>query len=239
MYEIAICDDDQEAIFSLEHQIAAILSDLGIQYHIVTFSSGEDLLQYMNENSTDFAMIFLDIVMKEKNGIDTAKAIRRINDKTGIIFTTFSDQYVFTGYEVHALQYLLKPINPTMLAEALSFDMKRRLVNQYFVFRSSAVTHKVPYDDIEYFESALKLVKVVTKQGDYHFYAQLSNIETSLPKPFYCRCHRAFIVNLKKVAAINSYSITTASGHTIPIGKLYAKPVSQAFLRYMADNEDN
>ena len=112
MYEIAICDDDQEAIFSLEHQIAAILSDLGIQYHIVTFSSGEDLLQYMNENSTDFAMIFLDIVMKEKNGIDTAKAIRRINDKTGIIFTTFSDQYVFTGYEVHALKTVCQTGKP-------------------------------------------------------------------------------------------------------------------------------
>lgn len=171
--------------------------------------------------------------MKEINGIDTAKAIRRTNDSTAIIFTTASEQYVLSGYEVQALQYLLKPIDKRALSVALMIDLKRRFENWYFVFKSNGMTYKVHYDEIEYFESVAKLVRLITKGKVYEIYARISDIEESLPKTNFCRCHRGFIVNWKEVAKMNAQFITTISGHVVPIGKTYAKDTNRAFLNYI------
>lgn len=105
--------------------MSEILKISGIAFEIASFPSGEALLSHINEKSADFDMIFLDIFMKEINGIDTARAIRLTNDSTAIIFTTVSSQHVFSGYEVQALQYLLKPVNQQALAAALTVDLKK------------------------------------------------------------------------------------------------------------------
>ena len=143
------------------------------------------------------------------------------NDSTAIIFTTASGQYVFAGYEVQALQYLLKPINWQALEATLRVDLKRRFGNRYFVCKSGGMTQKVPYDDIEYLESSLKSVKLVVKQGIYEIYAKISDIEESLPKLSFCRCHRGFIINFKQVVKMNAQFLTTVGGTVIPIGKTY------------------
>ena len=233
MYSIAICDDDQTAATVLADQVTAILRLHQIEHEIITFAAGEDLLYHMGNAAVAFDMAFLDIITERLNGIETAKAIRRTNDTTAIIFTTVSDQFVLSGYAVQALQYLLKPVDPSLLAAALMYDVKKRLGDQYFVFKVNAVTQRVRYDDIVYLESMLKMLKLVTMQSTHNFYALLSEVENSLPASFF-RCHRGFIVNFRQVAAINNQTITTFTGHVVPIGRTYAKETNRAFLRYMA-----
>lgn len=214
------------------------MKNSGVDFDIADFPSGEALLSHISEKSVCFDMFFLDIFMKEINGVDTAKVIRLTNDSAAIIFTTASEQYVFSGYEVQALQYLLKPINRQALSAALMVDLKRRYENRYFVFKSGGMTQKAPYDDMEYLESTLKSVKLVTKQGVYEIYDQISNIESSLPKLSFCRCHRGFIVNFKQVSKMNAQSLTTVRGTVIPIGKTYAKAVNRAFLNYIGSSDE-
>ncbi|MHB1404646.1 MAG: LytR/AlgR family response regulator transcription factor [Desulfitobacteriaceae bacterium] len=238
LYRIAICDDEEDFVAVLRGQVAEILHGSGVAVEIAAFPSGEALLSDLNENPAGFDLIFLDIFMQEINGIETAKAIRRINDSSTIIFTTASEQYVFAGYEVQALQYLLKPINRQALAAALRIDLKRRFANRYFVCKSGGMTQKVPYDDIEYFESSLKSIKLVAKQGVYEIYAKISDIENSLPKLSFCRCHRGFIINFRQVAKMNAQFLTTVGGTVIPIGKTYAKATNRAFLNYIGGSDE-
>lgn len=238
LYKIAICDDEEDFVAALRDQVSEILKNSGVAFDIAAFPSGEELLSYTNEKPAGFDLIFLDIFMKDINGIDTARAIRLTNDSAAIIFTTASRQYVYTGYEVQALQYLLKPINRQALAAALLFDLKRRFESRYFVFKSRGMTHKVPFDDIEYLESMLKSVKLVAKQGVYEINAGISDIESSLPNLSFCRCHRGFIVNFKQVSKINAQSLATVRGTVIPIGKTYSKAVNRAFLNYIGGSDE-
>lgn len=196
------------------------------------------LLNCIKEGKDSFDLFLLDIFMKEVNGIDVAKSIRLTNDSAGIIFITSSEQYVFSGYEVQALQYLLKPINSKALSSAIMFDLKRRYENKYFVFKTRGIAQKVPFDDIEYMESTLKSTKMVTKQGVYEIYEKISNIEEILPKLNFCRCHRGFIINFRQVSKISAQSIITISGTLIPIGKTYAKVTNSAFLNYIGEAND-
>ncbi|ACV63156.1 two component transcriptional regulator, LytTR family [Desulfofarcimen acetoxidans DSM 771] len=238
LYKIAICDDEENFVVALRHQVSGILHNTGVAFDIEVFFSGEALLNCINEEPAGFDLIFLDIFMKEINGIDTARAIRLTNNYVAIIFTTVSGQYVYTGYEVQALQYLLKPINTQALATALLVDLKRRFENRYFVFKSRGMTHKVPYDDIEFFESTLKSVNLVAKQGIYEINSGISGMESSLPKLNFCRCHRGFIINFKQVSMMNAQFFTTLSGTLIPIGKTYAKAVNRAFLNYIGSSDE-
>lgn len=238
LYKIAICDDEADFVAALRGQVSEILKNSGVAFDIAAFPSGEALLSHINQKSAGFDLIFLDIFMKEINGIDTAKAIRLTNDSASIIFTTASGQYVYTGYEVQALQYLLKPIDRQALAAALLVDLKRRFENRYFVFKSGGMTHKVPFDDIEYLESTLKSVKLVAKQGVYEIHAGISDMESGLPRQSFCRCHRGFIVNFKQVSGMNGQSLTTVQGTVIPVGKTYAKAVSRAFLNYIGSSDE-
>lgn len=238
VYRIAICDDEEDFVQLIEKQVSEIMKDRGVNYDIATFPSGEALLNHICENSTEFDLFLLDIFMKEINGVETAKAIRLTNDSASIIFTTVSGQHVFSGYEVQALQYLLKPINWQALSTALTIDLKRRFENRYFVFKSGGMTQKVPYDDIEYLESMLKSVKLVSRQGVYEIYNKISNIEAILPKLSFCRCHRGFVVNFRQVSKINAQFITTIRGTVIPIGKTYSRATSRAFLNYIGGSDE-
>ena len=233
MYSVAICDDDPVAVTTLADQVTAILRLHQIEHEIITFAAGEDLLYHMDHAAAPFDMAFLDIITERLNGIETAKAIRRMNDTTAIIFTTVSDQFVLSGYAVQALQYLLKPVDPSLLTDALLYDVKKRLGDQYFVFKVNTWTQRVRFDDIVYLESMMKTLKLVTTQGTHHFHALLSDVEDSLPASFF-RCHRGFIVNFRQIAAISAHTITTFTGHEIPIGRTYTKETNRAFLRYMA-----
>ena len=236
IYKVAVCDDDEAFVRMLSEQVSEILKVKGVDFDIAAFPSGEALLNHINEKSAAFDLFLLDIFMKEINGVDTAKAIRLVSDSAAIIFTTSSEQYVFSGYEVQALQYLLKPINWQTLSAALTVDLKRRYENRYFVFKAGGGTQKVPYDEIEYLESAMKSVKLVAKQGVYEIYDQISNLENILPKLNFCRCHRGFIINFRQVAKITAQSITTVRGMLIPIGKTYSDSTSRAFLNYIGES---
>ncbi len=237
LYKIAICDDEEDFIASLQEQVAGVLQNSGVGFEITAFASGESLLNHIYDKSAGFDMIFLDIFMQDLNGMDTAKAIRQHSDSTAIIFTTASDRYVFSGYEVQALQYLLKPINVQALSAALMLDLKRRFENRYFLFKSQGMTNKVLYDEIEYFESTLKSVKLVLKQDVYEIHIRISDIENLLPQLSFCRCHRGFIINFKHVAKMNAQSLTTVQGTVIPIGKTYAKAANRAFLNYIGSSD--
>lgn len=222
----------------LTGQVSEILKEKGVNFEIAAFFSGEELLTHIGEETAAFDLFLLDVFMKEVSGVDTAKAIRRTNDSAAIIFTTASERYVFSGYEVQALQYLLKPIDRQALTAALAVDLKRRYENRYFVFKSGGMTQKVLYSDIEYLESAVNSVKLVTKQGAYKIYDQISNIESLLPQQSFCRCHRGFIVNLRKVSKMNAQSFTTDQGTVIPIGKTYAEATGDAFLNFIGGSDE-
>ncbi|MEN6327241.1 MAG: LytTR family DNA-binding domain-containing protein [Syntrophomonas sp.] len=236
LYKIAICDDEEDFVASLREQVAGVLQNSGLAFKITAFSSGESLLSRINDESASFDMIFLDIFMQDLNGVDTAKAIRQHSDSTAIIFTTSSDQYVFSGYEVHALQYLVKPIDQQLLYTALMYDLKRRMQDRNFVFKSGGMTHQVPFEEIVYLESTLKSVKLVAQSGDYEIYTRISDLEALLPRVSFCRCHRGFIINFKQVGKMNAQSLTTLQGTVIPIGKTYAKAVNRAFLNYIGND---
>jgi len=187
----------------------------------------------------DIDLLFLDIQMPKLTGIDFLK---NINNPPRVVFTTAYRDYALEGYELDAVDYLLKPI---------SFERFLRAVNKVSQMNSPAQVTPIPimtessnsgYDqafiylkadkkmikfllkDILYIESLKDYVRVKTAHKEVVAYQKISYLEEKLPENKFLRVHRSFIVAIDKVEAFSA-TLIEINGKEIPIGRNYKNVV--------------
>lgn len=230
---IAICDDNKVYLDETKNQIEKWLSSSAVSSKILIFDNGSDLITENKRKPID--IIFLDIMMPLLNGIDTAQRIRNFDDKTKIIFLTYSKEFAVDSYKVEASHYLLKPVGYDELSKVLSKLIQELKKTQRSILIHSIDGYKKVYlDDIEYAEAAKKgtiihLVKGVSvKSVDplYYFEKQLDI------KAGFFKCHRSFIVNLLNIDTFIQNDIITKAGNRIPISRTVQKAFKEAYISF-------
>ena len=125
---VALCDDNDIERELLKNIIENIFDDMGDEGAIFEFSSGEKLCR--NYSRGDYDIIFLDIHMKQLDGIETGRAIRDKDAKVEIVYATSSEEYLKEGYIVHALSYLVKPYDIKKVKETLEYYYKKNGIDK-------------------------------------------------------------------------------------------------------------
>ena len=179
-------------------------------------------------------LLFLDIRMPQLNGNDFLKTLK---NPPKVIFTTAYSEYAVEGYELDAVDYLLKPVPFERFLKAVnkayqmtagkheSSTMPEETRNDSFVyFRADRKMVKVMLDDILYIESMKDYIKVITKTGTIITKQSISSVEAMLPERKFIRTHRSFIVSLDKIKSFTSELIDIAATE-VPVGKLYRNAV--------------
>lgn len=179
-------------------------------------------------------LLFLDIRMPQLNGNDFLKTLK---NPPKVIFTTAYSEYAVEGYELDAVDYLLKPVPFERFLKAInkayqmtagkheSATMPEETRNDSFVyFRADRKMVKVMLDDILYIESMKDYIKVITKTGTIITKQSISSVEAMLPERKFIRTHRSFIVSLDKIKSFTSELIDIAAAE-VPVGKLYRNAV--------------
>ena len=187
-------------------------------------------------NSKKIDLIFLDINMPEISGLSFAKSINR-NIK--IIFTTAYREYAVDGFDLQAVDYLLKPISFERLEQAvqkylgLDTGIKTIKVESFkedktdFIFvKSDRKMIKIAFDEIHYVESLGDYLKIFTTDKCIISRETISNMEAKLPVNRFMRIHRSFIVSVTK---IDSYTHEFVEIHkkALPISRSFKKEVIQ------------
>lgn len=233
MLNIAICED--------EEQHKNLLSDLinsyqfEHEYSLTTFQFGYDLVD-VYKNGENFDVIFLDMHLENEDGIDIATAIRETDSKSHIIITTSLIDYAVQGYSVKANGFLLKPITREKLYPVLKklVNEFKRTVSCYHEFDINKEKFILRTDEILYFESLGRKIKVVTATGEYHYYGNISTLEKKYKETDFTSCHRAYIVNLKNVKMIKKGTVVLKNGCEIPISTKKNQKVYDEFTKYLA-----
>ena len=166
----------------------------------------------------DIDLVFLDINMPEISGIAFAKSI---NKSINVIFTTAYRDYAVDGFDLQAVDYIMKPI---------SFERLLKAVNRYFEISDTTVTEsnssldtqdfifiradrqmlKIDFESIIYIESYSDYIKIHTKEKTVVTRETISNIEAKLPKSQFLRIHRSYIVAIKKISAFTNEYVSIA-----------------------------
>ncbi|MDU1905196.1 MAG: LytTR family DNA-binding domain-containing protein [Dysgonomonas sp.] len=227
-----IVDDEPIAREGLETLINKIpqLSLNGI------FDSAESATSYLKDNLVD--LIFLDIEMPEISGLEFA---RTIPENTLIIFTTAYSEYGADSYEVDAVDYLVKPIEPerfqkavdkailyiSLLENAESEEIEPD--NDFIFVKSERRYFKVYYSDILYIEGLKNYVIIHTEKRKIMTKIYLRTIDELLPAKIFFRINKSYIVNLKRIDSFDNNDVFIGK-YEIAIGNAYREEFYNIFM---------
>jgi DNA-binding LytR/AlgR family response regulator len=199
-----------------------------LEFDIVEFGSGEE---FLGGYQPVYDIVLMDIELPGINGMETAKALRRLDSFVLLVFVTNMVQYAVSGYEVDALNYILKPVNRFDFAlkmnKAISRTAKR--TEKSVQIRAGKDLYMLPVAAIRYLEVDGHYIVYHTTEGDYSEYITLKEAEKKLNKPYFVRCNRCYLVNLKYVSAVRD--------DVVQVGRdelLISRPQKKAFLNALA-----
>lgn len=201
MINIAIVEDEWQCAEELQQQLLTYSEEYGVEFNITRFSRGEEFLfKYRNS----FDIVFMDVDMPEMNGFVTAKKLRGIDADVVLMFITYLAKYACKGYEVDALDYIVKPVKYTTLRlkidKAISKAKKR--VQQEVLLSTKTGLLRLPLTELLYIEINGHNIEYHTVQGTFEYYGTLKSVESKLPENQFCRCNNNYLVNLRCVSRI-------------------------------------
>lgn len=228
-YRIAICDDEQNQIEYITSIVTSWSAHEGHGCEIRTFASAEAFL-FEYEEDKAYDILLLDVEMKNMNGIELAKRIRKDNNRAEIIFITSHFEFVGEGYEVDALHYLIKPISAEKLTQVLTKAAEKISVEPPSVVIScEGETVKLYEADIRYVESFLHYIVIHTKDNEYKIKENISVFENKVSDVFY-RIHRSYLVSLKHITRISRTSVNIGNTE-LPLSRGKYDDINRAFIQ--------
>ena len=237
--KIVICDDDKDLQEIMHRKIEEFCTDSEMTINIVCCDSGEEVLR--QEPAPD--ILFLDIHMPEKNGMEIARELYSRHSSTILIFVTALSEYVYDAFDVGAFHYLVKPFSDEKLREvlcrALQQHRERQKINhsaegqaeeqetgraqplEFILIKKGGVSMKISLDDIVYAEVFNRKVMLHTIRGDIEYYGKLTELSEMAGEDFY-RTHRAYLVNLRYVEKYTATTIWLERGTALISKKQFA-----------------
>jgi len=182
-------------------------------------------------SNTEIQLLFIDINMPDMSGMEFVKTLR---NKPYIVFTTAYSEYAVEGFEVEAVDYLLKPISFVNLLKAANkvkalMDLKANNQNgnkeepvSFMFVKSAYKSIRVDFDNIKYIESQHEYIKIhLLNNESVTTKLSLKSIEELLPANQFVKINRSFIVNFKEVTTIERNRIVFENKIYIPISEQY------------------
>ncbi len=231
MIRIAICDDEPEQIEIIKELIVRVLFHLNMDAGISTFTSGEDLLRSYSAGQ-GFDIIFQDISLADRDGIDTAISIRSRDRKVLVIFITGSTSFLQKGYEARAFRYLVKPATEPMMEEVLKQAMMElQLIECDCIrFKEKGEEIRVDLSEIIYFEAQNHKLSLFCSNATHNFYGRIGEVERHLSEKGFVRCQKGYLVNAVRIRRIGKSQILLDNGKTIPVSSNYLKQTKDTFI---------
>lgn len=228
--KIAIVDDDKIDRSEIENIVSKYFLNKDINLGISLFVSGEDFLKEYKKDEYD--IIFLDIYMYEKNGIDIATHIRKSEDNCKIVFLTSSSDFAVMSYEVDALYYVLKPAKIEKIWKILDKCMQIPIEKTVEVL-SERVVVEIPLSKILWLETFRNLLIIHLHDQEVRTYMTLQKFieDTNSDGRFLVSC-KGCIVNMDYVIDINEFDFILINGAKVQIRKRGAASVKMEYFRY-------
>lgn len=229
MYKIAVCDDEE----AVSEQVKNLIAEWNPSVDVVCFSSGEALL----ENYQSYEAVFLDIDMAGMNGIETGKAIRRLDKDTKIVYLTAYRDYVSGAFGVHAFQYLLKPVNKKAIwnvLEEIFRYMKSAEKKIILDFHTVDGALCLPVESIYFFEYENRKIRIVTDKEQYYMADKIGNVAKRMTEFGFSMPHQSFVVNMFHVKNVKNQQIFLDNGMEIPLSQKKQKTWKQELMGYLS-----
>ncbi len=233
MIRIAIVEDDKKALAKLKEYLEEYRQVKDLQFFIQHYPNG---LEFIEEQQR-FDIIFMDIEMPIMDGLEAAKRLRKVDETACLIFVTKMAQLAVKGYEVSAMDFLIKPV------QYFEFGLRMDRVTAYLktlpkdevVLESKSGMQRLDLSEILYIEAFAHEMVFHTTRGEYSVYGTLKEYEERFSDKNCARLAKSFLVNLKHVLSYTKDEIMLSNQEKLTISRSYKKAFLNSLTRYFGE----
>ncbi len=206
MLNIAVVEDNFQDTETLRSYMEKFFSEHHIEYGVVYFESA---IPFLAGYSADFDIVFMDIELPDLSGMDAAKMLRESDKNVILIFVTNMSNFAVKGYEVDALDFIVKPVAYFSFSIKLDRAVKRlgNRRNKDILISVKEGNVCLKDFDILYVEIMKHEITWHTVRQNYRGYGSLKEVEPLLSQKKFVRCNRCYIVNLQYVKQIRDFDV--------------------------------
>ena len=204
--KVTVIDDEAEMLYQIREYLIQFQKEYGEQIEFVTY--GKPSLFFKDWDMEEDILI-LDVDMPEMNGFDVAKKVRERDQKVIIMFVTNMAQFAIRGYEVEAIDYVIKPLGYHDFAQKMKKAMRylERDKEHKIILETTSGKQPIRISEIIYIEVVKHYLYFHTTNGTYEVRGAMREIEKQYYEKHFRRCSQSYLVNLAHVKAINGNEV--------------------------------
>lgn len=230
--KIAVVDDSIEDAQRIVTYLEQFQTEHNQIFQTKVFYASFDFLE---EYQGEYNVIFLDIEMPGSNGLEVAREIRSRDQTVGIIFITSLAQYAIDGYEVQAIDFMVKPVgyyNFSMKLEKAFRFIDSRKEQDVLIHNKDGVT-RIAVSDILYIEKDRDYLLFHTRQSCFQTRGSMKDIKMKLELLPFSECSSGCFVNLNYVKRAGKDNVLLTSNQELPLSRRLKKPFTQDYIHFL------
>lgn len=233
MIRIAIVEDEELYVKELKKYLEEYQKSFGEEFEITIFRDGDGITA---KYKAQYDIILMDIQMKFVDGMTAAEEIRKADTEVVIIFITNMTRYAIRGYEVDALDYILKPVSYFAFSQKLSKAIGRikKKSNKHVTIQVKGGVLRLDVSDIYYIESVGHNLIYHTSTGEHMSAGTLKSIEEEFANMGFSRCNKCYLINLKHVEGVKD-KCAIVRGEALQISRPRMSAFMQDLTKYWGD----
>ena len=232
MNKVALVEDNADDRQRFEKVFSAFCEQNQCPLELTVYETGQ---AFLDEYQKQFDLLFMDIELPDSNGIELCKKVREVDERVIIVFLTNMGQYAINGYEVNAIDFLLKPLNEAIfllkMKKILAAVKSNQASDVNLIFNGGK--RVIRSGDIIYAEVAQHDLTFHTVHGTFIERYALRDLEKLLSKTHFSRPNYCYLVNLEYVVSIRKFDLTLRTGEILQISRNRRKEFTDDFARYL------
>ena len=231
--KVAIVEDDDSYASITKSHLERFQSESKYRFAVSCFKDGLDFLE---KKPAEFDIVFMDIELPYMNGLDVARKMRKYDSHAALIFITNMGQYAINGYEVDALDYLVKPVEYFNFTVKLKKAIKnlRDRASECLLLSSTNGLVRIAVEEINYIEVQNHTLIFHADNATYEIRGTLSEYESKLEASGFSKCNHCYLVNLRYVVSMDENFVKLTSGELLQMSRPKRKKFSEDFVSFFS-----